>query len=1046
MKNFIITVVYSLFCLIPITTTAQTFKEWQDPNINEINRLPARATSTPYASVEELMKGDIFYSTRVLSLNGNWKFSYSDDAILGSVDFTKPSFDDSKWRTMPIPGMWEHNGLQDPIYVNVGYPWKGYFENRPLEENPVPLKNNTIGRYRRMIDIPSSWAGQSIYLHIGAVTSNVYVWVNGNFVGYSEDSKLEAEFDLSAYLIPGQQNSIAFQVHRWSDGTYLEDQDMFRFTGFSRNTYLFCRPKSHLQDIQIHQDLINDYQDGLLELTFQTTGTPTLLFSLLDDQRKSIWEKQINTAHSSQRHLKALIQGVKPWSAEKPHLYTLLIKNLEGNKTKEVQAFKVGFRNIQIKDHLLHVNGKRILIKGANRHDMSPRSGPVLTREDMEKDVWLMKNFNINAIRTSHYPNDPYFYELCNKYGIYLLAEANLESHGMGYEEKSLAKAPLWQKAHLERNLRHVATRRNNPSIIIWSMSNEAGDGENFTTVKKAIHSLDPSRPIMLERADDGDNTDIYAQMYRSPADMELYAKSHPKKPYIICEYAHAMGNSLGNFLEYQELFHKHPVLQGGFIWDFIDQAQFKTINGILTQGYGGDWNDHDPSDNNFCNNGLFSIYKTPNPHAWEAKYGYQNIRTTFTPNLPSGGIVHIFNDFVFKSLENVDMTYSLTINGKKVFTHTQPCPLLAPQTKKDLKIKLPEFDPRQDVLLNITYQIRSAEPLLEKGWTMAKEQFKLSERTNFSPLPEFSSHPIKVKENSKNIVFELPLKKGEIIFEKASGKLASYKIRNTEFLTPGSFMEPCFYRAPTDNDMGAGLQKRWAAWRNPTLQVSQIYYDHSKEGAQLTVHYFLPEPNAHLTIKYTIQTDGKLNIRQEITRLDDKKESLPFRIGMRLQVPKEYNTIEYYGRGPTENYSDRTNGDFIGIYRQKAEHSFYPYNRPQETGLHADLRYWILRKGEGEKGLGFFSPHPFYASTLPFSLEQLDGYPEKGQKHSELLKKSDTSLFVHIDAYHMGLGSINSWGELPLPKYRLEEKKYVQEFMIAPIDAEKNNLTCPIQ
>ncbi len=1019
------------------STTAQTFMEWQDPTVNAINRLPARTDFHPYHLLEDALDDDLYRSKDVLSLNGDWKFSYTQDARDYPTDFFEIGYDDSAWRTMPIPGMWEHHGVNEPLYVNVGYAWRGHFQNKPQEPNPVPITNNSVGSYRQSFVLPTTWAGKDVTLHIGAVTSCVYIWVNGHFVGYSEDSKLAAEFDLTPYIKLGEKNLIAFRVFRWCDGSYMEDQDMFRFTGFSRDLYLQARPKERLEDIRIDQDLINNYSDGRLCVRLKSTGAPTYRLELCDPDGRSVWRHEV--AGMGQNTVTATIPNVLPWTAETPNLYTLFVKSYVDGVQTEIQQHKVGFRNIAIRDNILLVNGRRILVKGVNRHDMSPASGPIVSRDEMLADIRLMKNFNINAVRTSHYPNDPYFYQLCDKYGIYVLAEANLESHGMGYEDLCLAKYELWEKQHVERNTRHVSTLYNHPSIIIWSMANEAGDGKNFTVARQELLKIDHTRPIMLERAWNGDNTDIYAIMYRTPQVQKEYALNNPTKPYIICEYAHAMGNTLGNFQEYQELYHTYDVLQGGFIWDFIDQSQYKYINGIRVQGYGGDWNNYDPSDNNFCNNGLFSIYKTPKSPAYEAKYGYQNVRTKFEQTGNNTGELLITNDFVFKPLADLSLTYEVTVNGETIYSETIPCPSVAPQETERLAITLPDLPTGVDAFLNVTYRLNQYRPLIDKGWIAAQEQFELKHEALFMPQLSTQGTTQITEETAGRIVITGP--KGlRISFDKKTGLLSEYTVDGTVYMTPGTSLEPCFYRAPNDNDMGAGLQKRWGAWRNPTLRLLSLEYKTTDNGqAQVVAQYELPEPNASLSMQYTIDQDGKLLLRQRLDRRDDNTSSLPFRIGIRVQIPKRYENLVYFGRGPRENYSDRTNGDFIGIYEQRAVDTFtHQYNRPQDSGVHSDVRYWVACDLDN-RGIAFYSDRPFYASTLPYSIEQLEDYPEKGQSHTELLEEDPTSLFVNIDSHSAGIGGIDSWGSWPLDAYLLKERSYTQSVLIAPIKITRN-------
>ena len=1022
----------SLLAVLPLS--AQTFTEWQDPLVNEVNRLEARAPFESYPSIEEMESGDLLSASNVLSLNGTWRFAYTKDAEGYSEEFFKPGFDDSSWRTMPIPGMWEKYGVNDPIYLNVGYPWRGHFDNRPLEKNPVPVSHNSVGSYRKSFRIPSDWDGRKTYLHIGAVTSNVYVWVNGRFVGYSEDSKLEAEFDLTPFIKPGEDNLIAFRVFRWSDGTYLEDQDMFRFSGFSRDVYLISRPKDHLKDLQLRQDLVNGFKDGRLTFTLQSEGNPDYLFSLTDPQGREVWQRAFPGFSTADTEVSVLVPDAEPWTAETPSLYTLTVQTLDKDKAvTEVQRFNVGFRHIEIKDGVLLLNGKRLLIKGANRHDMVPEAGPAVSREEMEQDFYLMKQFNINAIRTSHYPNDPYFYELADKYGIYILAEANLESHGMGYGDASLAKQPLWEKAHIERNVRHVLSRGNHPSIIIWSMSNEAGDGPNFARTREEILKLDRTRPIMQERAMGGENSDFYGWMYRSPKFMEDYALNNPSKPYLIIEYAHAMGNSVGNFDDYQELFHKYPVLQGGFVWDFIDQAQYIMRDGRRIQGYGGDWNDYDPSDNNFVNNGIFNIYKQPNPHAFEVKHGYQNVRSSLVKAGRDAAFVSVRNDFVFKPLAGIRLEYAVVVNGSEYFTASTFVPEIAPGETKEIRLPYPALPAEAEAFLNLSYRLTEAETLLPPGFETARDQFLIQSAKLEVPQPVADSR-IALTDEADAVSFTLD-DGGAVVFDKKDGLISKLMYGGVTVLTPGTKIEPNYYRAPTDNDMGASLQTKWEAWRKPTLRLDSLEYSVQNGLGRVVARYTLPEPNAALTLTYTIASEGKVYLTQELRRLDDDVESLPFRVGIKMAVPNRLHTLNYYGRGPVENYPDRLTGQFIGRYTEEASDTFYTYIRPQESGLRSDLRYWSVLSDDGT-GIGFYSSEPFYASTIPYSIDTLDGYPEKGQVHTELLTPDPVSNYIQVDAFHMGLGGINSWGTLPLDRYLLTERSYTQTLLITPVTA----------
>lgn len=599
-----------LFTVLALTAGAQTFQEWRNPEINAVNRAPMHTNYFAFENADAAKKADKKQSTNYMTLNGTWKFNWVKDADSRPTDFWKTGFNDKGWDDLQVPAVWELNGYGDPIYVNVGYAWRNQFQNNPPE---VPTENNHVGSYRREIVVPASWKGKDIIAHFGSVTSNMYLWVNGRYVGYSEDSKLEAEFDLTPYLKPGQKNLIAFQVFRWCDGTYLEDQDFFRYSGVGRDCYLYARNKKRIQDIRVTPDLDAAYQNGSLAVNLDLKGSGKVDLELVDAQGK-----QVATATANKSGLVTMnVENPKKWSAETPYLYTLRA-SMQGSN--EVIPVKVGFRKIELKGDQILVNGKAVLFKGADRHEMDPDGGYVVSPERMLQDIQIMKQFNLNAVRTCHYPDDNLWYDLCDQYGIYVVAEANIESHGMGYGDKTLGKNPSYKKAHLERNQRNVQRGFNHPSIIFWSLGNEAGDGPNFEQCYKWIKAEDPSRACQYEQARQKEHTDIFCPMYYDYNGMEKYGqRTDATKPLIQCEYAHAMGNSQGGFKEYWDLIRKYPNLQGGFIWDFVDQScRWKGKDGVMIYAYGGDFNRFDASDNNFCDNGLISPDRVPNPHMYE--------------------------------------------------------------------------------------------------------------------------------------------------------------------------------------------------------------------------------------------------------------------------------------------------------------------------------------------------------------------------------------------------------------------------------------------
>lgn len=707
-----------LFTVLALTAGAQTFQEWRNPEINAVNRAPMHTNYFAFENADAAKKADKKQSTNYMTLNGTWKFNWVKDADSRPTDFWKTGFNDKGWDDLQVPAVWELNGYGDPIYVNVGYAWRNQFQNNPPE---VPTENNHVGSYRREIVVPASWKGKDIIAHFGSVTSNMYLWVNGRYVGYSEDSKLEAEFDLTPYLKPGQKNLIAFQVFRWCDGTYLEDQDFFRYSGVGRDCYLYARNKKRIQDIRVTPDLDAAYQNGSLAVNLDLKSSGKVDLELVDAQGK-----QVATATANKSGLVTMnVENPKKWSAETPYLYTLRA-SMQGSN--EVIPVKVGFRKIELKGDQILVNGKAVLFKGADRHEMDPDGGYVVSPERMLQDIQIMKQFNLNAVRTCHYPDDNLWYDLCDQYGIYVVAEANIESHGMGYGDKTLAKNPSYKKAHLERNQRNVQRGFNHPSIIFWSLGNEAGDGPNFEQCYKWIKAEDPSRACQYEQARQKEHTDIFCPMYYDYNGMEKYGqRTDATKPLIQCEYAHAMGNSQGGFKEYWDLIRKYPNLQGGFIWDFVDQScRWKGKDGVMIYAYGGDFNRFDASDNNFCDNGLISPDRVPNPHMYEVGHFYQNIWTT--PADLSKGEVNVFNENFFRDLSAYYMEWQVLKDGKVIRTGRVDDLKVAPQETAKITLNIGKTCTCKEWLLNVFYKLKNREGLLPAGFTVAKNQLTLND------------------------------------------------------------------------------------------------------------------------------------------------------------------------------------------------------------------------------------------------------------------------------------------------------------------------------
>lgn len=1019
-------------CACSFTASAQTFKEWQDPQVNEINRAPMHSTFFAYEDLESASVSVKEKSANYMTLNGTWKFFWVANADERPTDFYRLGYNDKGWDDMQVPAVWELNGYGDPIYVNVGYAWRNQYKNNPPY---VPVEKNHVGSYRKEIIVPADWKGKDIIAHFGSVTSNMYLWVNGKFVGYSEDSKLEAEFDVTKYLKPGEENLIAFQVFRWCDGTYLEDQDFFRYSGVGRDCYLYARNKNRIDDIRITPDLDSNYKDGKLDVELKLKGNNKVKLELFDACGNVVAEKEVKGSGNVNTDLQ--LENPVKWTAETPYLYTLRASVSKGSVITEVVPVNVGFRKIEIKNAQILVNGQPVLFKGANRHEMDPDGGYVVSRERMLQDIQIMKKFNINAVRTCHYPDDAYWYELCDKYGIYMVAEANIESHGMGYGESTLAKNKKYAKAHMERNIRNVQRNFNHPSIIFWSLGNEAGYGPNFEAAYDWIKAEDPSRAVQYEQAGKTGKTDIFCPMYYRYKGCEEYSKdANSEKPLIQCEYAHAMGNSEGGFKEYWDLVRKYPKYQGGFIWDFVDQScRWTGENGKMIYAYGGDFNRFDASDNNFCDNGLISPDRVPNPHMYEVGYFYQNIWTT--PADLSKGELNIYNENFFTDLSSYRMEWQLLKDGKIVRSGILDNLKVEPQQIAKVKLDLGETDNTGEWLLNVSYVQKITEHLLPAGHVVARNQIVVRpyeapemQLANVAQSNIKVSQPVVNDENSNCL--EISGESFNIQFNKSNGFMDYYEVNGTAMIKEGAQLTPNFWRAPTDNDYGAGLQKKNAVWRNPEMKLLSLNHDVVDGMVVVSAEYEMKSVSSKLNIEYTVNNVGAVKVTQKMISDKSAKVADMFRFGMQLVMPESFEKIIYYGRGPIENYSDRNHSADLGIYNQTVTEQFYPYIRPQENGTKTDIRWWKLLNNEG-KGLIFVSESPFSASALHYTIESLDDGEQKDQRHSFEVEPSPLTNFL-IDKAQQGLACEDSWGAIPLPQYRLPYGDYEFTFIMTPV------------
>ena len=1009
-----------------VTASAADEPVWKNPYVNQQNREARRANFFAYESEDMARKGDMTQSERYLSMEGMWKFCFVKDHDQRPANFFRTDFDDSKWVDFPVPGLFELNGYGDPIYKNIGYAWCTTFETNPPY---IGETNNYTGSYRRTFELPASWKGQQVLFHVGSATSNLTLWVNGKYVGYSEDSKVAAEFDITKYLKAGK-NLIAMQVMRWCDGSYLEDQDFWRLTGIARQVYLYARPKQHISDINVVADYDCENNSGILTVTGVTTAKKgyTMFLELADREGNIIQHGNQDLSHGLVAW-NFVNLDVEAWSAETPNLYTLTLRMEDGNShVVEVVPLRVGFRHVEIKGGQLLLNGQPILIKGADRHELDPDGGYVMSVERMIQDIRIMKQLNINAVRTSHYPDDPRWYELCDEYGIYLTAEANLESHGMGYGEGTLAKRADFGKMHLERNEANVVTLKNHPSIIVWSMGNEAGYGVNFEKVYDWIKAYDETRPVQYERAEQDGKTDIFCPMYYYYDDCVKYAQGDNPRPLIQCEYAHAMGNSMGGFKEYWEMVRKYPKYQGGYIWDFVDQGlrDKSKLTGKEIFTFGGDYGRYPASDYNFNCNGIIAPDRRLNPHAYEVQYYYQNIWVT-DKELTEGRF-EVYNENFFETTDNVELVWKVRKHGGVI-----PVDGIAPQGRKEITDeKLKQTLARvlahhadEEILIDMEFRLKDAQPLMEKGQVVARQQFVVQPYQFPAITPEAAT--VEIEETTS--YFKLTAGGTTMTVGKQTGWMDYLDVDGEPMLTDRESMTPEFWRAPTDNDYGAWLQQRFGVWKAPQMKLDSC----TLKNNSVVASFNLPEVKAQLTMTYTLTADGKVVVRELMKATAGADVPPMFRYGMQLQMPKQYNHLTYYGRGPAESYCDRKDSQFLGVYNSEVSKEYFPYVRPQESGNHADVRWF--RVTDGTKGLEFYSNAPMECSALPYLTSDLDDGPTKDKKigrHSgDLVERPLTQ--VHIQQHQMGLGCVNSWGAWPRDEYLVKYGDRDFTFVISP-------------
>ena len=1042
-----VTIASCLFLLVVSFAPSQIAPEdWENPRILGVNTEAPRATFVPFPDAAAAVdgNGDPKDSTRYLSLNGPWKFHWSPRPADRPFDFWKPETDVSRWKDIPVPSNWQFQGYDVPIYVNMSYE----FARNP-EPPFVPHDHNPVGSYRRTFTVPKDWAGRNVFLHFGAVKSAFYVWVNGEKVGFSKDSKTPAEWDITRYLRPGE-NIVAAEVYRWSDGSYLECQDFWRLAGIERDVYLYAAARMRIRDYEARATLDGAYRDGKLDLAVELRSTdpetarkenPKVFMTLFDPSRKKALARSREAVFTEDG--KAIIRfdetlrEVKKWSAETPHLYRLVLELKDASgKTQEAVMSKIGFRTSEVKNGRLLVNGVAVLLKGVNRHEHDPYTAHVISDESMRRDIELMKQSNINAVRTCHYPNDPRWYELCDEYGLYLVDEANIESHGMGYGPRSLAKDPEWGPAHLDRVVRMVERDKNHPSVIIWSLGNEAGDGVNFEEAYRWLKKRDPSRPVQYEQVELRPHTDIYCPMYMSIEDMIKYASEKQIRPLIQCEYAHSMGNSTGNLQDYWDAIESHDQLQGGFIWDWVDQGYAaKNDHGDFFWAYGGDYGPADvPSDRNFCCNGLVAPDRKPHPALYEVKKVYQSVKF-LTAGLAAGE-VELRNRYDFIGLDRFDLVWTVSADGKPVASGAIEKPAVAPRDARVFRLSLPRVNPESgaEYFLDLALRTREAAPGVPKGHVVASEQFALplgaktvAAREPAGPTtslraPTIETGPRFIRVTGRDF---------SVRFDRLTGQMDSFDLGGRELLASGP--EPNFWRAPTDNDFGNEMNSRLAVWRQASLfreLKSMIAREGGPGCVTVTVEYALADASATQTLEYAVGGDGRVTIRGTLTlRADAELPEIP-RVGLKMALPSGFERIQWFGRGPWENYRDRKTSAFVGLYETTADEPF-PYVSPQEYGNRTDTRWLAVRDGQGY-GLLVAGDPVFEFSAHPYWPEDLT-QESRGAKHPPGAHRRDFTCLT-LDSGQMGVGGDDSWGAKVHPEYTLPARAYAYTFRLRPL------------
>ena len=1019
--------------------------ELENPAIQGINKEYPHATFISYDNRESALSYDKRKSSRVISLDGTWKFKFITGVSNRISGFAAPGLDLSDWKEIDVPSNMEMKGYGIPIYLNSGYEFYPEGNFKPPYIND--LEKNNIGYYRREFTIPEAWNGQQVFIHFGSIKSVGFIWINGHKVGMSKDSKTPQEFDITKYIQSGK-NTTAVEVFRWSDASYLECQDFWRLSGLPREVYVYAQPTVRLRDFFVQSTLDEGYTHGIFVLDVEIknhTGqktTSSITYEIIDHEGKSIASETKSveiTEMIGTLNFNTTISSIKAWSAETPNLYNLILtlKDAAGHTT-EVIPVKIGFRTSEVKDGLFLVNGKRVLIKGVNLHEFNPKKGQVIDEATTMLDMRRMKELNINAIRLSHYPEPEFFYDLADQYGFYLVDEANIESHGMGYDPskgKSLANNLDWTEAHLFRTRNMFERDKNHPSVVIWSLGNEAGNGFNFYQTYLYIRGRDKMRPIQYERACLEWNTDIYCPMYAKIEQIEQYAQKYTDRPLILCEYEHAMGNSVGNIKEYWETIEKYLNLQGGFIWDWVDQGLANKNQKGEFWAFGGDYGPKGtPSDGNFLINGLVFPDRSIKPHSLEVKHVYQNIG--FKADDLSLGQFTIINKFRFTNLKKFVFNYEIRANGKVVNGGKLPVLDIAPERSKQVTINPGnlQLKPGVEYFMTISAKTTVAENMLPAGWEIASEQFKLPVEADKNLLDISNAGKVTCKEGA---FIEITGSDFSIAINAKTGIMTSYLKNGKELLRNGYGPHPAFWRAPTDNDYGWHMPEICRLWKQASEQTpmaENIKTSQLGDAVQVEVVYNFDAVKAIWKTRYTVIGNGAVKVGNELINTDNEIPVIP-RIGMKMQIPVEFTQLEYYGRGPWENYCDRNSSTFVGRYKSTVAEQYVPYIRPQENGHRTDVRWMALMRNDGS-GLLVVADSLIEFNVLNNPLEDFDAGPDKDQNlhHSNDIR-SKNLVELHIDYRQMGVGGDDSWGAWPHEQYLIRPRKqgYKYGFFFMP-------------